>query len=462
MLEKKNFLITDNHILFPLFSILLVILWNIFLDKNIAIAMIGICSILIGILFIFLLFHSLKEYKNAIYLFLIFYFIYLLYTTLVHYGLISFYNVPNIVPDEHYFYRTSNEAYLKIQEGYSFLEMSEIQAYKDTIGVIYFNGLVAYLANLCGDNTILIQKMSVVFISSLIPMVMYGISRVYFSEKESINISLIYGFFSFLPYLSGILLRDVHIALMFILTIYIILEKFSILNICLLFLVVIESFFLRPQTGVFMMGFISIYLFVFIRKVVLNKYVEFFIYFTFILLALIIILNSPLFDMFNQISNSSAERVSSSVSSNSLGAKMSKLPFGLNVIAQFGFSQIQPFPPAWIFKGQNRGYFELWYLISAISWFFGWGFLIYGIFTKKILKNKDLKIKLMFYLAIIYLVLIAIIEFNQRRQMAVYPIVYLLMVFSYMEMTISERTKIWISMGLFYISLVILINLIKI
>jgi len=459
MLKKKS-LITNNHLLFSLFFIIIVVVSNMFVDKNFAILPIAIFSLTAGVLFIFLIYSSV-EYRNAIYIFILFYLIYLAYTSLVHYGLVNFYDVPNIVPDEHYFYRSSNDAYVKIKEGYTFLQMYDMIIYTDTIGVIYFNGLVATLANLYGENSILIQKMSVVFIASLIPMVMYGISRLHFSEKISITVAIVYGLFSFIPYHAGILLRDVHIALMFILTIYIILQKSSFSNVFILFCVVIASYFLRPQTGIFMMGFLSIYIFIFIKKVVLNKYIEFSIYFLFIAIMLIVIFNSPIIDMFTKIEGSSSQRVVAHASSGSLGVMISKLPFGLNVIAQFAFSQIQPFPPAWIFKGSNRGFFELWYLIAAISWFFGWGFLIYGIVVKKILKNKNLKIKLIFYFSLIYLLLIAIIEFNQRRQMAVYPIVYLLMVFSYMEMTISERTKMWIGMGIFYISLVLLLNYIK-
>jgi len=461
MLHKKS-LITNNRLSFLFFFIIVIIIWDMFLDENLAIIAIGIASVFIGILLTFLIhIHKIKEYRNSVYLFILFYLIYLSYTSLVHYGLLNFYDVSNIVPDEHYFYKTSNEAYVKIQEGYSFLEMSEMRMYKDTIGVVYFNGLVATLANIYGENSILIQKMSVVFVASLIPMVMYGISRLYFSEKVSINVALVYGIFSFLPYHSGILLRDVHIALMFILTIYIVLQKRSILNFILLFFIVVESYYLRPQTGIFMIGFVSIYLFLFIRKLTLNRYLEFFIYFIFLALIIFLIVNSSLFEMFTQIEESSAQRGVATTSSGSLGAVISKLPFGLNILAQFGFSQIQPFPPAWIFKGSNRGFFELWYLIAAISWFFGWGFLLYGLKVKKIFSKLDLKIKLMFFLSVIYLVLITIIEFNQRRQMAVYPILYLLMVFSYIEMSVSERTKVWISMGILYIILVLLINYIK-
>ena len=459
MINEKP-LISDNHILFSLVTIIVALLFGMWLDDNISIIIISVLSIIFGMLLTRLI-YSEEEYKSAVYIFLLFYLIYFIYNLFVHYGLFTFYDVVNIVPDEVYFYRTSNEAYKKIQEGYSFFEMSQMQMYKDTIGVVYFNGLVATLANLYGENTVLIQKLAVLSVASLVPMVMYGISRLYFSEKVSINVALIYGLFSFLPYLSGILLRDVHIALMFILTIYIILQRFSILNFIILFFVMVESYYLRPQTGIFMMGFLSIYLFLFIKTAILSRYIKFFIYSIFLSVVVGIIINSSLMEMFTQIEASSAQRGVSATSASSLGAIISKLPFGLNIVTQFAFSQIQPFPPAWIFKGSNRGLFEFWYLIAGISWFFGWGFLLYGILVKKIFTNQNLKIKLMFYFSIIYLILITMIEFNQRRQMAVYPILYMFMLFSYMEMSISERTKMWIGMGLLYVILVILINYIK-
>ena len=102
------------------------------------------------------------------------------------------------------------------------------------------------------------------------------------------------------------------------------------------------------------------------------------------------------------------------------------------------------------------------YLIAAIVWFLGLGFLIYGIFFKKVLNRVDLKLKLMFLFSMVYLILIAVIDFSQRRQMPVYPILYLIMVFSYLEMSVTERTKIWVGMSLLYITLVLTINYIKI
>lgn len=460
-MKEENFLIAGSYIWFTMIGIGLSTLLGMWSDDNVAFVVLSTMFVFLGTLFT-LSIHKKDDRRNAVYLFLLFYCIYLLYTILVHYGLLTVYDMVNISPDERHFFTTSDDIYTKIQNGYSFFQIADIFEYKDTAAMVYYTGLVATLANLYGENSVLIQKLGVTFVAALVPMVMYGISRLYLSSKTSILIAIIYGLFSFVPYLSSVIMRDIHIALMFILSMYLIVQKFSILNIILLSLVVFVSYYLRPQTGIFMMGFVSIYLFFFIHTVVKSKFMERSIYIILLLLALGIILNSSLMDMFSQISESSAQRSSLEASSSSMGAKMAKLPFGLNIVALFGFSQIQPFPPSVIFSGSNRGFFELTYLIAAISWFFGWGFLLYGLFKKNIWNNQNLKVKLIFLFSIVYLILVAVVDFNQRRQMAVYPIIYLFMVFSYLSMSVSERTKVWISMGILYWVLVLLINYIKV
>ena len=79
-----------------------------------------------------------------------------------------------------------------------------------------------------------------------------------------------------------------------------------------------------------------------------------------------------------------------------------------------------------------------------------------------VLHDLNLKINLMLLFSILYLVLVSVIEFNQRRQAPVYPILYLVMVFSYLKMTVSERTKVWVGMLMIYVSLVLTINYMKV
>jgi hypothetical protein len=175
----------------------------------------------------------------------------------------------------------------------------------------------------------------------------------------------------------------------------------------------------------------------------------------------IFILNSPYIDLFFEMFTKSTERTDTLALTSSMGASIAKLPFGLNYLALFGYSQIQPFPPSWIFQTSDQGWFGLTYLIAGISWFIGWGFLLYGILKRGILSKIDFRLLLMFILALIYLLLISVLEFNPRRQMAVYPILYLVMIFSYLDMSVTERTKIWVGMTIFYLILVLIINYMK-
>jgi hypothetical protein len=212
-----------------------------------------------------------------------------------------------------------------------------------------------------------------------------------------------------------------------------------------------------------MIGFTVIYFFNFINFSFENNYIKSLIYISlFIIITLFVLNDSYLIDTFNQTFNSSAEHSAEQTSSGSMGAKIAKLPFGLNIIALFSFSQIQPFPPSLIFLSK-KGMFHFMYLLAGVSWYFGWGFLIYAFFQKRVIfkKRLDLKLTLMSIFAIIYLGLIAVVEFNQRRQVAVYPIIYLLMVFSYLDMSVTERTKVWVRMFLLYMTLVLIINYMK-
>jgi len=400
--------------------------------------------------------------KNSIYIFLLFFAIYIGYNLIISLCLINFYGVENIKADELWFFRTSNAVYLLIKDGYSFSDIANIGEYGDTYGVAYWYGVITYIANLYGENSVLVQKFGVSFVAALIPMAMYGISRLYFSSKVSFQITLLYGFFSFIPYFASTLLRDTHIALMFILSMYLILKKVSLLNILLLSIFIFFSYTLREQTGVFMLGFVSIYFFVMIENTINSRAIKFSVYIMLLLILIAIVFSLDfLFDMLNQTSSSSAQRSQAGASAGSMGAKIAKLPFGLNILALFGFGQIQPFPPSFIFKGGHKGLLELTYLMAGILWIYGWVFLLYGIFKVKILKTLDLKLLLLFVFSMLYITLISVIDFSQRKQMAVYPIVFLLMVMSYLKIETSKRTIIWVGVTLFYITLVLTINYIK-
>ena len=458
----ERYLIDSRYILVTLIVIPIVALWGAYLDDNSAIFALPFIFITIGIIFLSLI-NRLENIENSIYIFLIFFLIYLTYTFIIHFGLIEYYNTkyPFVESDEGLFHEGARDVANKIRLSYKFENICKLKDYLDLPGSIYFNAQIARLSKLFGEHTFLVQKEAVTLISALIPPLIYSIARLYFNEKISTRVAVVYGLFSFVPYLSSMLLRDIHIALMYITTFYILLERISIIRLTILVLFSIASYYFREQTGIFMIGFTVVYFFQFVNFFVKNNYTRLFVYIiTLILLILIILNNDYIMGIYNQTFNSSAEHVAEHTSSDSLGAKIASLPSGLSHIALLGFSQIQPFPPSLIFISK-KGMFQFTYLLAGISWYFGWGFLLYGILKKNILKRIELKLIIMFIFSITYLVLVAVIEFNQRRQMAVYPILYLVMVFSYLEMSISERTKVWTFMFLSYVAITLVFNYIK-
>jgi len=462
-MTEERYIINSNYILVTILFLIVVSIIGSFLDRNVAIFALSFIFISIGTIFLSII-NRVENIKNSVYIFLIFFAIYLFYTTLINFGLVEVYMTPYpfVDLDEGLFYDGASDIANKMRLGYKFDDIAKLKGYLDLPGSIYFNAYIAILANIFGAHTIFTQKVAVTLISALIPAMMYSISRLYLSEKISIIVAIIYGIFSFVPYLSSLLLRDVHIALMYIITFYIILDKLSIINLIILFFISIASYYYREQTGIFMVGFTAIYFFNFINFTIKNNYIKLMIYLSLLGgLTLLVLNNQYIMEIFNQTVNSSAEHTVEQSSSGSMGTKIAKLPFGLNVIALFGFSQIQPFPPSLIFISK-KGMFHFMYLLAGIAWYFGWGFLLYGFFKNRVFfKRLDLKLSLIFLFAIIYLALIAVVEFNQRRQMAVYPIVYLFMVFSYLDMIITQRTIVWVRMLLLFLTLVLVFNYLK-
>lgn len=458
---KTEEIISNNYLLTALLGVITVAGLGAFWDENLSVLVLSLLFAGVGVMVSYIL-NLRGDKKNSIYIFLLFFAIYMAYNLIVLVYLINFYGLSYIKGDEEWFYWTSNDVYIMLKNGHGFTDVANIDQYGDAYGAVYLYGRIAYLAHIYGENSIYVQKVGVSFIAALIPMAMYGISRLYLHEKTSIIVAIIYGSLSFVPFFASTLLRDIHIALMYVLAMYIILQRFSWLNLFILIVVTIFSYTLREQTGVFMVGFISIYLFAFIERFIENRNIKTFIYLILLLiLGLTVYSIDALWEMFNQIATSSAQRSQESASSGSMGAKIAKLPIPFNAIALFGFGQIQPFPPGLIFKIGHKDFLELTFLIAGIAWFYGWVFLLYGILKAKVLQTLDLKLLLMFSFSLIYILLISIIEFSARRQMAVYPIIFLVMVMSYLKTPETVRTKIWVGVTMIYTSLVLILNYMK-
>ena len=298
----ERYSIDSRYIMVTLIFIPIVSLWGAYLDSNSAIFTLPYIFIAIGIIFISLI-NRVENIKNAIYIFLIFFLIYLTYTFVIHFGLIEYYNTPYpfVESDEGLFHEGARDVANKIRLSYKFENISKLRDYLDLPGSIYFNAQIARLSELFGKHTFLVQKEAVTLISALIPTIMYSIARLYFNEKISTTVAVVYGLFSFVPYLSSMLLRDIHIALMYITTFYILLERISIIRLVILVLFSIASYYFREQTGLFMIGFTVVYLFQFVNSYITNNLTRLSIYLIILVVLILIVINNDyLMTIYNQ------------------------------------------------------------------------------------------------------------------------------------------------------------------
>lgn len=412
-----------------------VLLGTSFIENNLAVLITGFVYIALGVLFTAFL--SKKEFKNSLFLFFLFFQIYLLHMSIVHHGLELLYNRSNIAQDELWFYATSNQITSSLKSGYTLFDLADIFEYHESPAYIYLSGWLAIFSNYAGFNSVFIQKLIIVFFASLIPVVLYLILKMYVKEKTAVYGAVVYGMFTFITPISTMVLRDIPVALTYIIFFLFIIEKVSIRNIILISIVSVFSYFLRVETGIFLIGMSSVYLIYGFNYFVKNKTIRIAVISILIFTFFTLLLQFNFIDMFLKVNEASIDHASENAQKGSLAMKLISLPYGLNIISMAIFSQMQPFP-SWIVL-KDFGILLLFSMIGGITWFFVWSFLIYGIFKLKILKIIDIKLKYLFYFSIIYIVLIGGSEGVTRRLLAVYPVIFLISLLSFIE--INKKNK---------------------
>jgi hypothetical protein len=412
-------------------SLLIISAFN---ENNLAVFITGLLYMGIGSLFI--IYFSTNHVNNSLFLFFLFFIFYLLHMSIFHYGMVYFYNSETTTPDEMWFYLSSNKIIPYLESGYTFFDVSNIYKYSELPAFIYLTGYLAILANEIGTNSVFLQKMLIVFFSSLIPVILYLILNLYVKEKIAVYGTIIYGTFTHLTGVSALLLRDVPVALTYIIVFWIILQKPTIRNIFLLLFTFFVSYFLRYETGVFLISMAAIPLIPLFDHWIQNKLIKKMFLGVGILFILVVAIQIDAISVFLQLYKDINIETQTN-SAGSLGASLAALPFGLNFIGMALFSQLLLFPFWFNFKFQ--GFLSLFTMISGITWVVIWGYTLYGIVKIKILQEIDVKLKISFYYAILYVVLLASTEPMTRRLMAVYPIIFIVALLSFMSINNKER-----------------------
>lgn len=298
----------------------------------------------------------------------------------------------------------------------------------DTKGYVCYIGILAYLAEhfLDGNNLLLQIEGSVLF-GVLTSIMLYKIFLIYFSARKSLKYTLLFSLCSIMFYYSFKYLRDIHITFFYVLSLYVVLRKISVRGIIILLCNIIIVWQLRLEHGVFLIVFLTYYIFNAIKKNVLVT-VLFFVIVAVIFLIYFI-------DVYDSIMNSMANyevrsNLGDGLKENSFGAFIYKFPSPIKEILLVINSQIQPFPSWHLLADCTNIYSVLVSLVEivrGIFWFVIVSSIFIWLFAYKKLKKVPLNFK---YLMLIVLVFLFANTSNmtERRLICVYPMIFLLYV----------------------------------
>lgn len=447
MNSNKNFLFIA--LLFITLSIISII------EDNLAIVFLG--SIIYITMNIVIQFLNINN--RTFYIFNIFSLFYLVHLVFLYYGINILYDKSLMFPDESFFYQSSNNIINNLKNGYSILDINNIYTYHEMPAYIYISGKISILANYYGQNSIFVQKLLIIFVSASIVSVLYLILIKYLNPKTSFYSALLFGLFTHLTFLSSLLLRDVFVALTYILFFYVILDKFSIKNTFILFFTFLFSFYLRVETGLFLISLSSIYFIYLLNKSIRNKIIRKVFILIMIILTLLILYYINIYDIFIKIYTTANEHGVAITDSGSLALKLKSLPYGTGNIAMAIFSQLQPFP-FWL-DIEKFSILAIFSSIGGFIWFLIVLYSVYGVIRIKILRNLDIRLIYLFYSSLIYILLLSSSEGVIRRLIVVYPIIFVISVLSYTQMTLNQKRKIFYYGLSIYIGLHIIYLILK-
>ena len=356
-------------------------------------------------------------------LFIFFFSSYLLYIVIHDHILISI--SPDKPPfdyiDDATFYHYSNLAIHYISGKKNFFDLFTIASYplhEQPLHVM-LSGTIAYFSTeIDGSNTIMVQRVLSPFLGGMFSVVLYSTLKYQFKDSTFVlNATLIYGLLSAVFMYSTPLMRDIDVALAYMIFICVFLQPNSYKNFVLLLIVAFFTVYLRAESGIVLFALILLYGYLYVRtmqsrSIKLVFYILLIGLFTFVLL----LLSNKVLGMIVGLNEANTTRAIAESSAGSISLLFNKLPFPLSSIAKVLFGQMQPFP---FFLAIDRPLEA----ISGIFWPFIFIMMLYAVMKKNIRVLIDIKVKYLLIVAIAVLFLMSS-EPMARRMMSVYPIIY--------------------------------------
>lgn len=287
------------------------------------------------------------------------------------------------------------------------------------------------------------------------------------SSHKAFKYALFFALLSPFHFYSVAFVRDILVAFFYAYTIEIILSKFKVGNVFLLFIFVILVWGIRLYSGLFILFFIAYY---FLQKILESRatssaiVVLFFsvliVSFVFSQLRVTDILTQSMEEIQNY-QEYNADRASTA----SLSMKLESLPPVIREVSLIAFAQIMPFPPyiGTIDMASTipEFYTAVLTCIYEIYWYFIAFGLLYMLILKKCFSQLTVGDKLLIIIILSYIYLNTS-QIDVRRVMAIYPLILFLYV-KCRELFLAGRNQLVMNrtLGLAYFALIIIYTLLK-
>lgn len=439
--------------IFFMINLIFVIYYSL-LENLLSLWIINTILIVVSLLFLFFLkFRS----SNAIFIFSLFLIIYGMNSFLQYHYQLYMFNTWNVYSDETLFYEFTDDVSSLILNGNTVFDLFNDIRYSAMAGFIYLAGFISLLSNHIDQNSVMVQKLFIVYISAFNSVILYSILKKYFKEYNALYLTIIFSLFSFTLFLSSILLRDQLVMMSYLLFFSFFLKNTSIKNFSFLLLIMYLSILIRPETGFFLIFFLGLY---FINSIIESKRMVsksiFLLLGVFVSLLVFIIYFDNIILMYDLTVLGYGSLVNEQAADNSFGLILYSLPYGLNYIAMTLFWQIQPFPFWSVYSHELiNSLAGAEYILSGFFWYIVIGMLIISLLKFKLLENLDRKLLLLFIGSIVYIVLVSSIAPDLRRLIAVYPIIYLVSSIGFIYL-VKHKMKYILMLCILYILLVLL------
>lgn len=283
----------------------------------------------------------------------------------------------------------------------------------------YFPILMKWAQWMGVDDLLLFVKLNTAFIGSLIPVYVYKIIRLYDYESGIVKKIFVFTIVSPIMLLSCQMMRDVHICLLYTIMVYYVLKPKQVLRWVIFVIIITSIYYLRVENGIFTIAFIAVFLY---REYEEGKTGKRMFILSISLIGLVLSAGIILDSMTHTIGSYTVRSIRYANEA-SLGVKLNSLPFPFNYLSKTAFGQLLPFP-IWLPMSYDEPYSFIrilecpfpfyWLPIMACLSYIGW-------YYRNVLDNTLLSLLIVSFL---YIIVSSASEFNTRRIMAVYPILF--------------------------------------